>query len=57
MDKNATWTVQMFWIMVLILDGNSEIGAHVRSNLCLCHFISHKSDFFLQTDLFSFMCA
>ena len=21
-------------IMVLILDGNSEIGAHVRSNLC-----------------------
>ena len=37
--------------MVLLLDGNSEIGAHVRSNLCylicLRHLIklrSHKSD-------------
>ena len=40
--------------MVLILDGNLDMGAHVRSNLCyltwLRHLIkscSHKSGFFL----------
>ena len=26
-------------IMVLIMDGNSEIGAHVRSNLCYLIFL------------------
>ena len=38
--------------MVLILDGNPEIGAHVRSNLCyliclrhLIKYSGHKSDF------------
>ena len=34
------------------VDGNSKIGAHVRSNLCfpncLWHLISHKSDFFFS---------
>ena len=42
--------------MVPILDGNSEIGAHVRSNLyysiCLSHFIDREQskiwNFFLQ---------
>ena len=46
--------------MVLILDGHSELGAHVRSNLsylpCLRHWI--MSDFFsLQKDQISFMHA
>ena len=27
--------------MELILDGNSEIGAHVRSNLCYLIFLRH----------------
>ena len=50
--------------MVLILDGISELGAHVRSNLgylvCLRH--SNKSSavtdrifFFFRKDLFPFM--
>ena len=48
-------------------DGSPEMGAHVRSNLCcfICsrHLIrwrlesGHKSDIFLQKDLFSFMLA
>ena len=38
--------------MVLILDGNSEICAHVRSNLCylICFYLSRE-------DLFCFMRA
>ena len=41
--------------MVLILDGNSEIGAHVRSNLCYLIFLRHliisrKSQ--IETELF-----
>ena len=51
--------------MVLILDGKSEIGAHVRSNLCylscLRHLIRSRAVinhiFFLRKDLFSFMRA
>ena len=50
--------------MVLILDGNLEIGAHVRCNFCyftcLRHLIecSHKSDFyFFRKDLLSYMRA
>ena len=44
-------------IMVVILDGNSEIGAHVRSNLCylIClwhllraHFSSPKTPIFIH---------
>ena len=52
--------------MVLILDGTSEIGAHVRSNFCLLTCLRHLSRareeenlFFLAfaKDLFSFMRA
>ena len=51
--------------MVLILDGNSELGAQVRSNLCYLICLRHllwsgavtKRIFFLQKDLFSFMRA
>ena len=53
------------WYMVLILDGNSVIDAHVRSNrfylICLRHFISSRTVtnrfFFLRKDLLSFMRA
>ena len=47
--------------MVPILDGNSEISAHVRSDLCrlicLRQMIQFKdkSYFYLQKDLFPFM--
>ena len=32
-------------ILVLTLDGSSEIGAHVMSNVC---YLSHKSNFFSE---------
>ena len=37
--------VYMYY-MVLILDGNSKIGAHARSNLCYLIESSYKSDMF-----------
>ena len=40
---------------VLILDGYSDIGAHLRSNLCYQKERSHKWD--LLPDLFPFMHA
>ena len=51
--------------MVLILDGNSEIGAHVGSNICylicLRHLIRSRvvsnSIYFLEKDLISLMLA
>ena len=51
--------------MVLILDGNSEIGAHVRSNLCylicLGHWIRSRvvinRDFFYEKNPILFMHA
>ena len=54
--------------MVRIFDGNSEIGAHARSNLCYLICLSHlirsrvtdhsvHVDFFLTKDLFSFIHA
>ena len=51
--------------MVIILDGNSGIGAHVGNNLCysICfrHFIRSKAVtnriFFPRKDIFSFMRA
>ena len=52
--------------MVLILDGSSEIGAHVRSNLghiiCLRHLfrsrtVTNRTIFFLGKDLFSVISA
>ena len=46
-------------VMVLTLDGNSETGAHVGSNLCylicLRHFFiesNHKYDFFPEKTFF-----
>ena len=39
--------------MLLILDGNSEIRAHVKSILCYLIDNSHKFDVFLQTDISS----
>ena len=33
--------LNLFFTMVLILDGNLEIGAHVRSNLCYLNFLRH----------------
>ena len=47
--------------MVLVLDGNSEIGAHVCYLICLRHLIQvqeqSKIGFFLLKDLFSLMRA
>ena len=51
--------------MVLILDGVSEIGAHVRSNLYHLIYLSHlirsrevtNPIFFLEKDLISLMLA
>ena len=52
-------------LMVLIIDGNSEIGTHVRNNLCYLNCLRHllrwravtNRIFFLRKDLFSFMHA
>ena len=48
----------------MVLDGNSEIGAHVRSNLCYLICLRNLLDkeksqirFFVGKDLFSFMHA
>ena len=42
--------IQLSWSMVLKLDGNSEIGAHVRSNFCylirLMHLTRSRIGFF-----------
>ena len=50
--------------MVLLLDGNSETGTHVISNLCYLICLRHLVDldqsqiaFFLLKDLFYFMRA
>ena len=44
--KNAQWIFNI-WTMVLILDGNLEIGAHVRSSLtyliCFWHLLRSRS--------------
>ena len=49
-------------IMVIILDGNSDIGAHVRTNLCYLissrHFIrSMQSQIFFFADLQFAICS
>ena len=44
-------------VVILILDGNSEIGAHVRSNLCYLIWAVINRIFFIRIDLFSFMRA
>ena len=58
------YLIYLKWIegMVLILDGNSEIGAHVRSELyyliCLGHLIRSRAvTNLLRTYLFSLMRA
>ena len=44
--------------MVLIFDGNSEIGAHARSNLNFCClFMAFEKIENKQEELFSFMRA
>ena len=49
---------EFYLSMVLKLDGNSGIGAHVMSNLCYLICSKHSIDFqivffFLRKDLFS----
>ena len=57
---SARWMVMM--IIALLLDGNSEIGAHVKSNLCylICsrHLICSRADtkrIFIRKPLLSFV--
>ena len=54
----------VFTFMVLILDGNSETGAYVRSNLCYLSCLSHlirsraiENDFFPSKTYFLQACA
>ena len=51
-------SVNHCWCMVPILDGNPEIGAHVRRNLCSA-FDKIKSRYFFlsENNFFSFMRA
>ena len=53
-------------IMVLVLDGNSETGAHIRSTVCFLYLFkafdwiesSHKADFFSpKRPTFIYVCA
>ena len=66
MVPHYTLRADMGDVMVLIGDGNSEIGANVRIDHCymiclrdliMSRAVTRADLFFLQKDLFSFMCA
>ena len=42
-------------VFMCILDGNSEIGAHIRSNICYLKGLRQEIGFFPRIDLFLFM--
>ena len=68
LDTPSIWFFYYLWPIehMVLPDGNSEIGAHVRSNLwclrCSRHLINsiavtNRIFFFFKKDLFSFMRA
>ena len=61
----AFYDSSLYWTMIFTLNGISEIGAHVKSNLrysiffkrlILSRAVTYRI-FFLRKDLFSFICA